>query len=202
MEAKTIPIVKIEEVKNFVDDLLSSYEQRIHSLSSVFELRENLARNGSLRRKDFDRMMQESLSTQDKKEKEVKILVNGYFDEQKQITQTLKEKLEGFKDSLANGDAQRVQEFQIFIKEILSQQEQRKAEVAVKLKEFQNEQEVMSGKLKELLARGRELRAEDLKALLKELGSRKEARVARQKERREEVRGLLASARHKYIGGN
>jgi len=197
MEATTIPATKIEEVKNFVDDLLSSYEQRIHSLSFVFELRENLARNGSLRRKDFDQMMRESLSTQDKNEKEVKILVNGYFDEQKQITQTLKEKLEGFKDSLANGDAQRVQEFQIFIKEILAQQEQRKAEVAVKLKEFQNEQEVMSGKLKELLARGRELRAEDLKSLLKELGSRKAARAARLKERSEEVRGILNCARHK-----
>ena len=166
------------------------------------ELRENLARNGSLRRKDFDSMMQGILSTQDKKEREVKTLVNDYFNEQKQISQTLKEKLEEFKESLARGDSQRVQEFQAFIKEILSRQEQRKEETTGKLKGFQKEQEVMSGKLKELLAKGRDLRANDFKLMLKELGRQREARLARQEERREEVREILASA-HKYKrGGN
>ncbi|MBI5400410.1 hypothetical protein HZB07_07415 [Candidatus Saganbacteria bacterium] len=170
-------------------------------MQDYVELRENLARNGSVRRKDFDNMMQGILSTQDKKEKEVKTLVSDYFNEQKQITQTLKEKLEGFKESLARGDAQRVQEFQAFIKEIISGQERRREETTGKLREFQKEQEVMSEKLKELLAKGRNLRARDFKLMLVGLGSQKEARLTRQEERREEVRGILASARKYKKGG-
>ncbi len=158
------------------------------------ELRENLARNGSLRRKDFDNMMQGLLSSQDKKEKEVKALVNDYFKEQKQITQTLKEKLEEFKESLARGESQRVQEFQVFVKEILTGQEQRKEGTNRKLKEFQKEQEVMSGKLKELLAKGRDLRAKDFKIMLQELGIEREERLVR-------VREILASAQKYKRGG-
>lgn len=196
-----------------VEQLIKNYVEDIQKLGSIFdaasllldskqeqekintELRDRLAQTGSLRRKDFDRMMQGVLSVHNDEEVKVRGLLSAYLNEQKGIAQTLNEKLARFKESLAKGEAERVDEFQAFFKEILAQQEERKAEITLKLKEFQKEQEVMAGKLRQLLAAGRELRARDLKAMLKELGSQRKERQTRQEERKLAVRELLFEAR-------
>ena len=98
---------EIMNSKNIVEDIISSYETRIGSISSVFDaaqliltnspgfinntteetekintqLKDILAKNEHLRRKDFDNMMQGILSTQDEREKEVKNLLNSYLNE-------------------------------------------------------------------------------------------------------------------------
>jgi len=134
------------DMEHIVNNIFSSYEARIQSMGEIFDtthqllkgfqesfldtkqerkkinaaLRENLAKNGSLRRKDFDNMMQGILSIQDKREKEVRNLLNSYLNEQREMAQALRERLERFKDSLARGEALRLVEFQSLIKEILA----------------------------------------------------------------------------------
>ena len=205
-------------MKNMVDHIVSSYEARIQSVESLFdtthqilqgfhdsfldpkqereklnvELRESLAQKRSLRRKDFDNMMQGIILTQNEGEKEVRNLLNTYLSEQKEMAQDLRGNLEKFKDSLAKGEAQRVKEFQEMIKEILVKQDERKDEVTGRLKEFKKEQKMLASRLKELLAKGRDLRTKDLKRMLNEFRGQYEERLARQEERKREVSQLLS----------
>ena len=204
-------------MKNIVDNIVSSYETRIQSIGTLFdathqvlqgfhdslldtreereklngELRENLAKNKSLRRKDFDNLMEGIILTQNEREKEVRNLLNSYLHGQKEMAQDLRENLEGFRDSLAKGEAQRVKAFQEMIKETLVKQEERKDEVTGRLKEFKKEQKMLASRLKELLSKGKELRIRDFKSMLKEFKARYKERLARQEERKKEVRQLL-----------
>jgi hypothetical protein len=206
-----------EDLNYIIDKILYSYETRINSIASILdsapqilqevqdvlidtkkegekisaELRESLAKNKSLRKKDFDNMMHGILFTQNEREKEVRNLLNFYLNEQKEMAQALKENLRNFKDSLVKREFQRVKEFQEMIRVILSKQDKRKEEVSSRLKEFQSEQRIIAGRLRELLAKGRELRIRDLKSMLKEFKAGHNERRTFQEERREMVRRLL-----------
>lgn len=216
-KGKTKAMPSTEDMKNIVENIISSYQARIQSIGAIFdtthqllegfqdnlldtreerekmnaELRENLAKNESLRKKDFDNMMQDILSAQDQREKQVKSLLKNYLNEQREMANALGESLGNVKDALSKGQAQRIKEFQATITEILAEQEQRKQEVSSELKEFQKNQQEMAKRLKELLAKGRELRIKDLKSMLAEFKIQHKERTARQKERKKEVQNML-----------
>jgi len=218
-----VPIDK--DLNNIINNILYSYEARIESIGSVFdithqiiqgfqdtlldtrqerenirvELREILAKNESLRRKDFDNMMQSILLTQNEREKEVRNLLNRYLNEQKEMAQALRKNLERVKDSLAKGKAQRLKGFQEIIKEILTKQDKRKEEITSKLKEFQKEQAMLSKRLKELLAKGKELRIRDFKSMLREFKSQHKERITRQQKRREMVLNMLGGFKKERV---
>ena len=206
-----------EDMSNVVGNMLSSYEMRIESIGAIFDtthhllqsfqesfldtrlerektnnqLRENLARNESLRKKDFDRMMQDILSIQDRREEEIRELLNGYLNGQKEMAHSLRSNLAKVKDSIAKGETQRVKEFQTAINDILAKQEERKQDVSSELKEFQKNQREMAERLKELLAKGRELRIKDLKSMLAEFKIQHKERITQRKDRKEEVQNML-----------
>lgn len=206
-----------EDMKNVVESIISSYEARIQSIGAIFDtthqllegfqdnlldtrqereringqLRENLAKNESLRKKDFDNMMRDILSAQGQREKQVRSLLKSYLDEQKEVAKVLTESLGRVKDALSGGQAQRVKEFQAAITEILAKQDQRKQEVSSELKEFQKNQRQMARRLKGLLAKGGELRIKDLKSMLAEFKIQHKEQITRQKERKEEVQNML-----------
>jgi len=212
-----------EDLNYIIDNILYSYETRINSIASIFDsapqilqgvqdvlidtkkegekisadLKESLAKNKSLRKKDFDNMMDGILFTQNEREKEVRNLLNFYLNEQKEMAQALKENLKNFKDSLVKREFQRVKEFQEMIRVILSKQDKRKEEVTSRLREFQSEQRIIAGRLRELLAKGRELRIRDLKSMLKEFKAQHNERRTFQEERREMVRRLLDAYKKK-----
>jgi len=210
-----------EDMSNVVGNMLSSYEMRIESIGAIFDtthhllqsfqesfldtrlerekindqLREILARNESLRKKDFDRMMQDILSIQDRREEEVRELLNSYLNGQKEMAHSLRSNLAKVKDSVAKGETQRAKEFQTVINDILSKQEERKQEAIFRLKEFQKGQHEMAKGLKELLAKGMELRVRDLKSMLAEFKIQHKERTYRQKERNKEVQNTINSFR-------
>jgi len=216
--------------KNIVEDIVISYEAKIENINSFFEtthlilgefqdplleikeergeintqLEDLLANNEHLRRTDFHRMMQGVLSIQANKEKEIRNLLNTYLIEQKQMVNLLKDNLAKIKAALANGQGVEVKESKELINQILTQQDKRKQEVSLKLKEFQKEQKEMTQALLELLAKGKELRIRDLKSMLKEFDVQHKERQARQEERkievqkrRGEVRGMLVEFKKK-----
>ena len=208
---------EVLDLKNAAENAVSSYETRIESAGAMFdtahqiladfqeafldnkeegrkintELRDILAHNENLRKKDFDGMTQGALSAQEERETEVKNLLKGYLNQQREMARALRENLAKFKDVLAQGDVQRVKEFQGMTKEILANQDVRKEEVSFKLKEFQKEQQEMAKGLKALLAKGRELRIRDLKSMLQEFRTQHKERLARQIERGREVNKML-----------
>jgi hypothetical protein len=219
-------VLQPEDMRNIVEHIVSSYETRVQNIGALFdtthqilqgfqdslldtkqereelntELRENLARNHSLRKKDFDQMMEGMMSGQNEREKEVKQLLNIYLHEQSGMTRDLRESLGSFRDSLSEGEAQRVKEVQEMIKGILAKQNERKDEVISRLKEFKKEQKLLASRLKELSAKGRDLRIRDLKRMLDEFKGRYEERLARREERKKEVRQLLCQRKRGVTG--
>ena len=208
---------EVLDLKNAAENAVSSYETRIESVGAMFdaahqilgdfqeafldnkeegrkintELRDILAHNEHLRKKDFDSMTQGVLSVQEEREAEVKNLLKGYINQQKEMARALRENLAKFKDALAKGDVQRVKEFQEMIKDVLTDQDARKEEVTSKLKEFQKERQEMAKGLKALLAKGRSLRIKDLKEMLQEFRAQHKERLAQQIERGREVNRML-----------
>ena len=186
--------IKNLDMKNTMADVITSHEARIENIGSLFEntclvfrdfheslqdtkrereemrarLRDILTHNEHLRRKDFDQMMRAILSVQEGRGREVKNLLDAYFNEQKEMSKTMWENLDGVRESLAKGEVQRIRVFQELLKDILAKQDARKAGITAKLKEFQEEQKAVASRLKALLCKGRELRIKDLKAMLGE----------------------------------
>jgi len=205
--------------ENILESIISSYESRIQSIEAFFDatgqifqdfqdsilatreerekinsqLRETLAKNESLRKKDFDRMMGVISSHLDQSEQEVRQLSQKYLGEQTKLVQQLRQGLRDFKDALSEGQAQKVDELQTVIKDILAKQNESKDKVTSKLKEFQQGQKQTSKMLRDLLAKREELRIGDFKAMLKRFKLYHTDRIAQKEERRREVRKMLGS---------
>jgi len=220
-EIKTMPLVI--EKENVLESIITSYEARIQSVEAFFEaagqifqdfqnsllstrserekiniqLRESLARNGSLRKKDFDRMMSVISSHLNQSEQEVRQLSQKYLNEQTKLVQQLREGLRNFKNVLTEGQAEKVKELQTLIEKILSKQNESKNEVTSKLKEFQQGQQQTSKMLRELLTKGEKLRIKDFKEMLVEFEKLRERRIACQGQRRREVKDMLGKFKAK-----
>lgn len=224
-----IPLMR-EDVNKTVEDVVSSYEAKIENINSFFEtthlilgefqdplleikeergeinsrLEDLLAKNEHLRRTDFQRMMQGILSIQVEKEREIRSLLNSFLIEQKQMVNLLRDNLSKIKGAQAVGQGVEVKESKEVIGQILAQQDRRKLEVSLKLKEFQKEQKEMIQRLLELLAKGKELRIKDLKFMLKEFDAQHKERLVRREQRKieaqrrkGEVRGMLVEFKKK-----
>ena len=206
-----------ETTERLIDILFASYEERVSSVGTFIdtsyqiaqeaqhpllatkeeqesinvELRERLARTSSLRRKDFDRMMQELLSSQREQEEEVRSLLDGYLKEQKTIVQELRDSLACVRDSAAEDKTAAVSRLHNQLKETPERQEQCRSRMCEKLGEFQRKHEALTSMLKDLLARGEDLKIRDFKQMLGRFQNDRGKRLARQQERKEETRGLL-----------
>jgi chromosome segregation ATPase len=222
MEEKTGTML-LAAKENILENMISSYEVRIQSVEAFFEatgqifqdfqesllntrqerekinnrLKENLARNESLRKKDFDRMMNIVFLYQEQSEQEIRKLSKEYLGEQTKLAQQLREGLRNFKDALTQGQTEKVKELQTLIKEILARQDESKIEVTSKLKEFQQGQQQTSKMLKDLLAKGEKLRIRDFKATLAEFKRQRKERIACQERRRQEVKDMLGEFKAK-----
>jgi len=160
-------------------------------------LRETLARKESLRKKDFDVMMNAILLSQRDREREVRKLLDGYLAEQRDMARQLRENLGTFRDDLENCNIGRISEFHEAIGGLLKKQEERKAEVAARLRMLQNEQSDLSRSLAELLSKGRELKIRDLKTMLRRFEARSGERALQCRERREIVQKMFGVFRKK-----
>ena len=211
--------------ENFVDSVFGSYEARVRSVESFLEtarrvldsfdnsllgvrheyeqvseqLRDNLAKNGSLRKKDFDTMMGVVSADQDQRGREVRDLSRKYLDEQAQLVHELRGRLREFTSALAEGEAAKVTEHHQVIADLFAKQQERSDDVVARLQESQWQQQQTAGMLKGLLAKGRALRTEDLKGMLAEFQRQRGQRLVQQGERREEVQGMLREFRAQRV---
>ncbi len=210
-----MPLSICEE--NVLEAIIVSYEARIRSIEMFFQatgqilrdfqdslvntkaerkkisdqLKESLAKNGSLRKKDFDRMMEVISSHLDRNEKEIRELSQQYLQEQTRLIHQLREGLSDFKDALIAGQNDKLKELQKFIRKILNRQDENKNEVASRIKEFERGQQQTSEMLRDLLAKGEELRIQDFKAMLAEFKRQRAERIAGREQRCREVKDML-----------
>ncbi len=218
-------MIKVLGSENFVHDVFCSYEARIQSVECLFEtahsvlesfdnslldvrreykqvseqLCDSLARNGSLRKKDFDSMMRVVSADQDQRGQEVRDLSREYLDEQTQLIQELRRRFHGFTGALAGGEVAKATEHHQAITDLFTKQQQCNDDIVTKLKESHEEGQQTAGMLKDLLAKGRELRIKDLKSTLAEFKRQRNQRLTQQEERREEVQDMLRESRVRRV---
>jgi len=214
-------------MEEMVLDLISSYENRIcvveklvttadsdESLSELGKeteklkttLRETLVNNCSLRRKDFNKLMERMLSDFEKDKKkieeeqqQVRDKVKGYLSEQKELAASLREKLARFatdaeKDSLKAA----IQEFKTACQDKAEQVFVLLRDFQSRLDVFQREQEEVNHKLQRLVDRGETLRIEDLRQV--EAAKACQDRKAERELRREDIERLLTHFRQQRQG--
>jgi len=206
-------MIRALDSENLVDGVFCSYEARIQGVEGLLEtarnvlenfdnsvldvrheyeqvseqLRDNLAQNGSLRKKDFDSMMRVMAAEQEQRGWEVRELSKRYLDEQTQLVHELRGRLHDFTSALAEGEPAKVTEHHQAITCLFTKQQQHSTDVVAQLRQSQEEQEETAGLLRDLLAKGRELRIKDLKRMLVEFRKQRRQRLAQQDRRREGV---------------
>ena len=222
-------------MKDLVLDLVTSCENRMsmveelvsgayhttatldESLAEVTEkraglktsLREILVRNCSLRRKDFNILMEKIISESERKKQEleeertrVKQELEGYLAKQKELVTSLRQQLVDFTYEEAGKEA-----LEATIARIRTAYQDKGQQVFSLLRDFQLrldsfrvEQEEINHKLQGLVERGESLSLEDLRQL-EAVKAGEERRVERQL-RRQEVEKLLARFKEQRQGDN
>jgi len=189
-----------EDMKRVAEEIVSSYQSRISTVAMLIDnthqfledfknkrnemsnhLKETLARQESLRKKDFDNMMKDILSHQDEREKQVRDLLKTFFEEQKEIAQVIK-------GNLAEGEKVRISDFKKMLEDIRARQKTRENEVSAMLKEFQTEYKEMAELLRGLLDKQEAIRIKEFKEMLKDIRSRQIERAKEVRTRLDEFR--------------
>ena len=171
----------VEEMKNLTQDLITSYDARVDAIGTLIddtyqiledfknkrvklsaELKETLAKRESLRKKDFDRMTNGVLLNQEEKEKEVKESLKNFLKEQKKQAGELK-------DAVIKGEAERTKKAEMEIEKGI-------AEIKGLLKDFCEQQEELTDRLRKLLTKGNDLKIRDFKDMIRNLQTLTEAK--------------------------
>jgi hypothetical protein len=211
------------KMENTILSLISSYKNIISTLQDVIALNEitaheeniilidkereklenklqgMLAKNCSLRRKDFQNMMKRIVCDIEKrkektqqKQKQIREMLEDYFGEQKKLATFLKEKLTQFAQGKSNEDS-----LKTILADIKTLHDSRGKKVFSGLQDFKlhlelfrKDQEKVNRRLQRLIDRGKSLRTEDLRRL--ESTKAHEQRRAERRILREDVERLLS----------
>lgn len=163
-----------DEIKNLTEGVVSSYDAGIAAVGHLIEkgldlldgyrseqeairgsLRESLATVGSLRRKDFDEVMEQILEFQSRRETEIKGLIRSFLSRQRDLTGMLRR-------SIGAGILKEVER----VKEELSQMIEKAREAILS---FQGEQEKIRKTFESLEARKGEIAGRELKRVIGDL---------------------------------
>ncbi len=185
-----------DDMRRITEEIVSSYESRVANVAMIIDnthkiienfknirndmsnhLKERLAKEGFLRKKDFDNMLKNVLLMQDRREEEVRDLLKTFLEEQKEMAEIIKKQLAG-------ENKVKLEDFQNLLDRIRTRQTQRGNEVNLMLKNFHEEYEEMTKSLYDLLQKGEAVRIQDLKSILKNIH-------AKQMNRSNEVREKL-----------
>ena len=143
---------KILEVTKVVESSYQVFEELKKEWNlAAFHLRENLAKSSSLRKKDFDFLVQGVFDFQEKREKEIRDKLYQYLDNQKEFSQSLKKLLIQVEQHKENKDIEGVQnEANIFLK-LKEEFETKEKTFKESLEEFKKEQKFIAQTLHNFL---------------------------------------------------
>jgi len=168
-----------EETRGAIRGIIDSYEMRVKTVSDLMgqtiqvlknfqrqqeemaeELRNVLAKTECLRKKDFDRMMEEMWGQRRKREKEIHDTLESFLKEEKEMIDELR--------GLVNSEeVAKVEDFIVLKERILNHQREREKKVSEILKSFHIEQEELSTALKRLLLKGKRVKIKHFKNMVK-----------------------------------
>jgi len=162
-------VSSVEQIIAATHEMLETFRSQREAMRS--RLREALARAASLRRRDFDVMMQALLTRQEAREQAIKETMRDYLQEQRVLAGTLKEALSAHlartQAEPARSDAERARAVEELLGGIMARRQAREREVRALLAEFQREQEEIARTLEGLLSNGGSPKVKEFKAALK-----------------------------------
>jgi len=133
------------------------------------KLCETLAKNGSLRKKDYNTMMSGILCALDEKEKEAETQFLSFIEAQKETAQALKTSLLGIKDITSPDVTEKIKLVKVQLSRISELQETRKETVMKSFSDFQKLHNRMIESLNNLLSKGDQIHIHDIKKIKDQL---------------------------------
>ena len=153
-------------LKDF-NNSLKDYRTERNTINS--QLRENLAKNGSLRKKDYNRMMENVLNKLDEKERETEKYFFQFIEDQKAILRFLKKGILDIKDSIQDDNTKKLITFRQELNHISHELEAKKEAVVQRLLDYQIIHQKTIEKFKMLLAKGDRIFIRDVKEVHRNL---------------------------------
>lgn len=168
-----------EALNKVIECTINSYEIKVKSVTSVIrqagekirncykeqnlladKLKEILAKNQNLRKKDFDLMMERIKSRQSFREKEIIQILEDFCQEEEEI-------VEKFKQILSGKISSPLKDFYDLKDKILNRPMDREKKVSLILKKFHEDHEELTAAIRKLLDKGGSVRIKDFKAMVK-----------------------------------
>jgi hypothetical protein len=131
------------------------------------KLRDNLARGGSLRKNDYDILMDEIFLQLDRKEKEAEEQFYSYIEDQKAMVRFLRQGILEIKNTGLDDNQKKIEDFKLELEAILKTQQQRKEGAIQKFIEFQNIHKNITDNFQKLLNQDVNLFCKDIKKVKK-----------------------------------
>ena len=168
----------VEELRKAAERLILSYESQVAIIGSAVNasngildafkeervainnrLEESLARNASLRRRDFDNMMRDFNLYQEEREEEIKRKIDAFLKQQRKLAPELKALLEGV-------NADNIGNIRAIISDIQRRQAEATREVSEAIRSFQKEHEQFITEARKILSSTTSLSLADFKSWL------------------------------------
>ncbi len=143
---------------NQTNNLLKNFQ--IEMKEMISQLRDNLAKTESLRKKDFDIMIRELVD----RIREIEQEAEERFD---QFRQEESEMIDRFRHLVSGESPFVTEDMETLREDVLSRQKERERRIVNGLKQFQIAEEELRSGLKTLLQKGNGVRTKDLKQMLK-----------------------------------
>jgi len=132
------------------------------------KLRENLAKGGSMRKNDYDILMDEIFLQLDRKEKEAENQFYSYIEDQKAMVRFLRQGVLEIKNTGLDENQKKIDAFKLELEAILKTQQQRKENAILKFIEFQNIHKKITDNFQKLLNQDVNLHCKDIKKVKKQ----------------------------------
>lgn len=161
----------ITESSHFLFDNVQSSLNDLRKERALINSRlcETLAKNGSLRKKDYNTMMSGILCALDEKEREAETQFSNFIEAQKETAQALKSSLLGIKDITSPDVTEKINLVKVQLTRISELQETRKETVMKSFSDFQKLHNRMIESLNSLLSKGDQIHINDIKKIKDQL---------------------------------
>jgi hypothetical protein len=151
---------------NVHNSLINLKKERDHISSKLCE---TIAKNGSLRKKDYNTMMSSILNILDEKEREAESQFLNYIEIQKKTTQSLKDSLLGIKDITSEDTNEKVSIIKEQLNQISKLQETRKDTVMKTFTDYQQMHNRMMECLENILEKGNNIMIKDIRNIKEQI---------------------------------
>lgn len=163
-----------EAVNESSHSLMSDFKYSLKELKgerTAFNtmLRDNMAKNGSLRKNDYDILMDDIFLLLDEKEKEAEDEFYRYIEDQKAMVRFLRQGILEIKNTEQNDSKEKIEEFKLGLETILKTQQHRKERAIGKFLEFQGIHKKITHNFQQLLDQDVPVFCNDIKNVKKHL---------------------------------